>query len=171
MVAAVTSPTPDEGRNRVRLDAAYEQFPLMAELALAVIDDVAERRHLDITLARGAFFEVLYTGFASIFDMHQVFPKIKVALDINYQIGLESILTDMILGMRAMNIEISEYIDDDTDILISDINNSNIPAENTFIWTSMPTSLEFEQLRRRMNIVKADKLEKMHGIKLRYEAR
>ena len=66
MVAAVTSPTPDEGRNRVRLDAAYEQFPLMAELALAVIDDVAERRHLDITLARGAFFEVLYTGFASI---------------------------------------------------------------------------------------------------------
>ena len=171
MVAAVTSPTPDEGRNRVRLDAAYEQFPLMAELALAVIDDVAERRHLDITLARGAFFEVLYTGFASIFDMHQVFPKIKVALDINYQIGLESILTDMILGMRAMNIEISEYIDDDTDILISDINNSNIPAENTFIWTSMPTSLEFEQLRRRMNIVKADKFEKIHGIKLRYEAR
>ncbi len=35
----------------------------------------------------------------------------------------------------------------------------------------MPTSLEFEQLRRRMNIVKADKFEKMHGIKLRYEAR
>lgn len=143
LMAAVTSPTPDESRNRVRLDAAYEQFPLMAELALDVIDDVAERRNLDITLARGAFFEVLYTDFASIFDMDQVFPKIKVALDIDYQIGLDSILTDMILGMRAMNIEISEYIDDDTDILISDINNSNIPAENTFIWTSIPTSLEF----------------------------
>ena len=143
LMAAVTSPTPDESRNRVRLDAAYEQFPLMAELALDVIDDVAERRNLDITLARGAFFEVLYTDFASIFDMDQVFPKIKVAFDIDYQIGLDSILTDMILGMRAMNIEISEYIDDDTDILISDINNSNIPAENTFIWTSIHTSLEF----------------------------
>ena len=74
----------------------------------------------------------------------------------------------MLLGLRAMNVEVSEFIDDDTDILISDINHAQIPEENTFIWPTMPTSLDFEQLRRRLSEMKVEKFEKERGIKLRF---
>ena len=168
LIGAVVSPTSDDRQMVVRFDAAYEQFPLMADFTLNLIDDIAERRQLDVTAARNAYFEILYVGFASVFDMHRVFPKIKVAIDINYQFGLEAILTDMLLGLRAMNVEVSEFIDDDTDILISDINHAQIPEENTFIWPTMPTSLDFEQLRRRLSEMKVEKFEEERGIKLRF---
>lgn len=168
LIGAVVSPTSDDRQMVVRFDAAYEQFPLMADFTLNLIDDIAERRQLDVTAARNAYFEILYVGFASVFDMHRVFPKIKVAIDINYQFGLEAILTDMLLGLRAMNVEVSEFIDDDTDILISDINHAQIPEKNTFIWPTMPTSLDFEQLRRRLSEMKVEKFEEERGIKLRF---
>lgn len=168
LIGAVVSPTSDDRQMVVRFDAAYEQFPLMADFTLNLIDDIAERRQLDVTAARNAYFEILYVGFASVFDMQRVFPKIKVAIDINYQFGLEAILTDMLLGLRAMNVEVSEFIDDDTDILISDINHAQIPEENTFIWPTMPTSLDFEQLRRRLSEMKVEKFEEERGIKLRF---
>ena len=159
------------GEVQVRKDLAMVSDggrPKIGYNRLNLIDDIAERRQLDVTAARNAYFEILYVGFASVFDMHRVFPKIKVAIDINYQFGLEAILTDMLLGLRAMNVEVSEFIDDDTDILISDINHAQIPEENTFIWPTMPTSLDFEQLRRRLSEMKVEKFEEERGIKLRF---
>lgn len=121
------------------------------------MNDFAQKQELDSSKLKTALLTDLVSALATGDYIYQSIPKVNIVLDFGNHVNIENLLLDQFGPVTKAKIATSHRLDNQTDILLTDVPRKPVTNELVYVWQGIESDRYLNQLIADINRISSKK--------------
>ena len=134
-----------------------ERYPLAFQLGTEILNDFAQKQELDSSKLKTALLTDLVSALATGDYIYQSIPNVNIVLDFGNHVNIENLLLDQFGPVTKAKIATSHRLDNQTDILLTDVPRKPVTNELVYVWQGIESDRYLNQLIADINRISSKK--------------